>query len=61
MKAEQLYNRCGSNYSDESIVYDLNEETITKLKEFLKNRYPTFYNRLEIVNEFFYSNDPSRQ
>ncbi len=49
------------SYYDQSILYDLNEETITKLKEFLKNRYPTFYNRLEIVNEFFYSSEPSRQ
>ena len=49
------------SYYDESILYDLNEETIAKLKEFLKNKYPSFYNRLEIVDKFFYSNEPSMQ
>jgi hypothetical protein len=56
-----LYPHLIHSYYDEYILYDLNEETITKLKEFLKNRHPTFYNRLESVNEFFYSNEPSRQ
>jgi hypothetical protein len=56
-----LYPHLIYSYYDESILYDLNEEKITKLKEFLKNSYPTFYNRLEIDNEFFYSSEPSRQ
>lgn len=46
---------------DESILYDLNEETIAKLKEFLKSSYPSLYNRLELVNKFFYSNEPTMQ
>ena len=56
-----LYPHLIHSYYDESILYDLDEETITKLKEFLKNRHPILYNRLEIVDKFFYSNEPPRQ
>ncbi len=50
-----LYPHLMRSYYDESILCNLDEETITKWKEFLKNKYPTFYNRLEIVDRFFYS------
>ena len=47
------------SHYDQSILYKLDEETIAKLKEFLKNKYPSFYDRLELVDKFFYSNEPS--
>jgi predicted transcriptional regulator len=42
-----------------SILYNLDEETIEKLKESLKNKYPSFYDRLEPVDKFFYSKEPT--
>jgi len=47
------------SYYDESILYELDEETIAKLKEYLKNSYPYLYNRIELVDKFFYSNEPT--
>jgi hypothetical protein len=43
------------SYYDQSILYKLDEETIAKSKEFLKNSYPSLYSRLELVDKFFYS------
>jgi hypothetical protein len=52
---QALYPLLMRSVADDSILYDLDEEKITGLKNILKHKYPLFYSRLQSVDKYFYS------